>query len=300
MSLIALGEQVLNGLILSVFYALAALGLAIIFGVLKIVNFAHGELYMIGGFAYYAVAAAVGLPPPVAVLAAFVLLFVLGVALEWLLIRPVHEGKVERPDEYAIMITFGLAILLQNLMLSLFGPWTLRPPALVRGRVEIGELVVSGDRLAAAALGVVLIAGVIYLLRWTWAGKAIRAVSQDRETAAVIGVDDRLVGMLAFGLGSALAGAAGALMGPVFLVHPTMGVIPAIKAYVIVVIGGMGSVPGAIVGALLLGQVENLATVLIPDTTRAVAYKDAYGLLLLVLVLLLRPQGLFGERARRL
>jgi branched-chain amino acid transport system permease protein len=300
MSLIALGEQVLNGLVLSMFYALAALGLAIIFGVLKIVNFAHGELYMIGGFAYYAVASAVGLPPPVAVLAAFAFLFALGMAIEWLLIRPVHEGRVERPDEYAIMITFGLAILLQNLMLSLFGPWTLRPPALFRGAVEIGELIVSGDRLAAAALGLVLIAFVIYLLRWTWAGKAIRAVSQDRETAAVVGVDDRLVGMLAFGLGSALAGAAGALMGPVFLVHPTMGVIPAIKAYVVVVIGGIGSVPGAIVGALLLGQVENLATVLIPDTTRAVAYKDAYGPVLLVLVLLLRPQGLFGERTRRL
>jgi branched-chain amino acid transport system permease protein len=300
MSLIALGEQVLNGLVLSVFYALAALGLAIIFGVLKIVNFAHGELYMIGGFAYYAVASAVGLPPPIAVLTAFAFLFALGIAIEWFLIRPVHEGRVERPDEYAIMITFGLAILLQNLMLSLFGPWTLRPPALFRGAVEIGELIVSGDRLAAAALGLVLIAFVIYLLRWTWAGKAIRAVSQDRETAAVVGVDDRLVGMLAFGLGSALAGAAGALMGPVFLVHPTMGVIPAVKAYVVVVIGGMGSVPGAIVGALLLGQVENLATVLIPDTTRAVAYKDAYGLVLLVLVLLLRPQGLFGERARRL
>ena len=300
MSLIALGEQVLNGVVLSVFYALVALGLAIIFGVLKIVNFAHGELYMIGGFAYYAVASAVGLPPPVAVLAAFAFLFALGIAIERLLIRPVHEGRVERPDEYAIMIIFGLAILLQNLMLSLFGPWTLRPPALFRGAVEIGELIVSGDRLAAAALGLVLIAFVIYLLRWTWAGKAIRAVSQDRETAAVVGVDDRLVGMLAFGLGSALAGAAGALMGPVFLVHPTMGVIPAIKAYVVVVIGGMGSVPGAIVGALLLGQVENLATVLIPDTTRAVAYKDAYGLVLLVLVLLLRPQGLFGERTRRL
>jgi branched-chain amino acid transport system permease protein len=300
MSLIALGEQVLNGLVLSVFYALAALGLAIIFGVLKIVNFAHGELYMIGGFAYYAVASEVGLPPAIAVLATFAFLFALGIAIELLLIRPVHEGWVERPDEYAIMITFGLAILLQNLMLSLFGPWTLRPPALFRGAVEIGELIISGDRLAAAALGLVLIAFIIYLLRWTWAGKAIRAVSQDRETAAVVGVDDRLVGMLAFGLGSALAGAAGALMGPVFLVHPTMGVIPAIKAYVVVVIGGMGSVPGAIVGALLLGQVENLATVLIPDTTRAVAYKDAYGLVLLVLVLLLRPQGLFGERTRRL
>src|SRR5918996_6424655 len=290
MSTVALGEQVLNGLIIGAFYALAALGLSIIFGVLK----------MVGGFAYYVVAGALGLAPPLALIAAFVLLFVLGVAIEWLLIRPMHEGKVERPDEYAIMITFGLAILLQNLMLSLFGPWTRRPPALFRGAVEIGELIVSGDRLAAAALGLVLIAFVIYLLRWTWAGKAIRAVSQDRETAAVVGVDDRLVGMLAFGLGSALAGAAGALMGPVFLVHPTMGVIPAIKAYVVVVIGGMGSVPGAIVGALLLGQVENLATVLIPDTTRAVAYKDAYGLVLLVLVLLLRPQGLFGERTRRL
>lgn len=300
MSGMALFEQVINGLIIGVFYALVALGLSVIFGVLKIVNFAHGELYMIGGFAYYGVASVVGLPPPVAVLAAFALLFALGIAIEWLLIRPVHEGKVERPDEYAIMITFGLAILLQNLMLSLFGPWTLRPPALFRGGIEIGELVVGGDRLAAAGLGLVLIGCIIYLLRWTWAGKAIRAVSQDRETAAVVGVDDRLVGMLAFGLGSALAGAAGALMGPVFLVHPTMGVIPAIKAYVIVVIGGMGSVPGAIVGALLLGQVENLATVLIPDTTRALAYKDAYGLVLLVLVLLLRPQGLFGERARRL
>src|ERR687891_68323 len=283
MSTVALGEQVLNGLIIGAFYALAALGLSIIFGVLK----------MVGGFAYYVVAGALGLAPPLALIAAFVLLFLLGMAIEWLLIRPMHEGKVERPDEYAIMITFGLAILLQNLMLSLFGPWTRRPPALFRGAVEIGELIVSGDRLAAAALGLVLIAFVIYLLRWTWAGKAIRAVSQDRETAAVVGVDDRLVGMLAFGLGSALAGAAGALMGPVFLVHPTMGVIPAIKAYVVVVIGGMGSVPGAIVGALLLGQVENLATVLIPDTTRAVAYKDAYGLVLLVLVLLLRPQGLF-------
>jgi branched-chain amino acid transport system permease protein len=300
MSTVALGEQVLNGLIIGAFYALAALGLSIIFGVLKIVNFAHGEIYMVGGFAYYVVAGALGLAPPLALIAAFVLLFLLGMAIEWLLIRPMHEGKVERPDEYAIMITFGLAILLQNLMLSVFGPWTRRPPALFRGRVEVGELVVSGDRLAAAALGGLLIALLVYLLRATLAGKAIRAVSQDRETAAVVGIDDRLVGMLAFGLGSALAGAAGALMGPVFLVYPTMGVIPVIKAYVVVVLGGLGSVPGAILGALLLGQVENLATVLIPDTTRAVAYKDAYGLVLLVLVLLLRPQGLFGERTRSL
>ncbi len=295
----ALFEQVVNGLIISIFYALAALGLSLIFGVLKIVNFAQGELYMLGGFVYYVFASLLGLPPVAAVLVAFAALFIVGALVERLLIDPIHAGKVERVDEYAIMITFGLAILLQNLMLGLFGPWTKRPDAILRGRVEIGELIISGDRLAAAGVGVLLIIAVLAFIRYTWAGKAIRAVSQDRETAGVIGVDARLTGMLAFGLGGALAGAAGALIGPVFLVYPTMGVIPVIKAYVIVVLGGLGSVPGAILGAFVLGQVESLATVLIPDTTRALAYKDAYGLVLLVLVLVFRPQGLFGERTRR-
>lgn len=296
---LALVEQVINGLIISIFYALAALGLSIIFGVLKIVNFAHGELYMLGGFVYFVVASLLGLPPVVALILAFAALFLIGMAIERLLIDPVYQGKVERVDEYAIMITFGLAILLQNLMLSIFGPWTKRPEAIFHGRVEIGQLIIGGDRLAAAGVGIVVIGFVLYLLRYTWAGKAMRAVSQDRETASVVGVNAKLTGTLAFGLGSALAGTAGALIGPVFLVYPTMGVIPAIKAYVIVVLGGLGSIPGAIVGALVLGQVENLLTVLIPDTTRALAYKDAYGLLLLILVLVLRPQGLFGERVRR-
>jgi branched-chain amino acid transport system permease protein len=239
------------------------------------------------------------LPPVVAVLVACAVLFLIGMAIEHLLIDPIYRGKVERVDEYAIMITFGLAILLQNIMLGIFGPWTQRPEAIIRGRIEIGELIVSGDRLAAAGVAVVLMGLLLYVLRYTWTGKAVRAVSQDRETAAVVGVNAKLTGMLAFGMGSALAGAAGALIGPVFLVYPTMGVIPVIKAYVIVVLGGLGSIPGAILGAIILGLVENLATVLIPDTTRALAYKDAYGLILLVLVLVIRPQGLFGEKVRR-
>jgi len=300
MSWLALLEQVLNGLLIGVFYALTAVGLSLIFGVLKIVNFAHGELYMLGGFAYYVLVSLIGLPPVAALALAFAVLFAVGMLIEWLLVRPIHHGRVERADEYAIMITFGLAILLQNLMLAIFGPWTKRPEALFRGRIEIGELIVSGDRLAAAGAGVVIIAAVLYVLARTWSGKAIRAVSQDRGAAASVGIDPDRAGMFAFGLGSGLAGVAGALMGPVFLVQPTMGVIPVIKAYVIVVLGGLGSIPGAIVGALILGQVENLATVLIPDTTRALAYKDAYGLVLLVLVLLVRPHGLFGERVRSL
>lgn len=299
MSLIAWVEQIINGLVIGVFYALSAMGLAIIFGVLRIVNFAHGELYMMGGFAYYMLASFFGIPPMIAVPLAGVLLFATGMAIEKTLIRPVYQGKVDRPDEYTIMITFGLAILLQNLALALFGPWTLRPEPIFKGRIEIGELIISGDRLSAAGVGILLICIVVLILKYTWAGKAVRAVSQDRETASINGINVAQANMIALGMGAALAAMAGALMGPVFLVYSSMGLIPAIKAYIIVVLGGLGSLPGAILGALILGVTENLATVLIPDTTRALAYKDAYGLVLLVLVLLFRPQGMFGEKLRR-
>ena len=299
MSFIALSEQIINGLVIGVFYALSAMGLAIIFGVLRIVNFAHGELYMMGGFAYYMLVSFLGVPPIISVPVAGVMLFVTGMLIEKILIQPIYRGQVERADEYTIMITFGLAILLQNLALALFGPWTLRPASIFRGRVEIGELIISGDRLSAAVVGIVIICAVVLVLKYSWAGKAIRAVSQDRETAAVNGINVGRANMIAMGLGAALAAMAGALMGPGFLVHSSMGLIPAIKAYIIVVLGGLGSLPGAILGALILGVSENMATVLIPDTTRALAYKDAYGLILLVLVLLFRPQGMFGERLRR-
>jgi branched-chain amino acid transport system permease protein len=299
MGLIEIGEQALNGLIISTFYALTALGLAVIFGVLRIVNFAHGELYMLGGYVGYLFVTVLGLPPVVGVVAAAAALLIFGGLIEWTLIRPIHEGKVDRPDEYAIIITFGLSVLLLNLANSVFGPWPQRPAPIYRGRVELGELIVSGDRLAAAAAAMVLIIGTIVVLRYTWIGRAVRAVSQDRAAAETFGVDINRTSMLAFGVGAALAGAAGALIGPVFNVTPPMGIVPSIKAYIVVVLGGLGSIPGAIVGALILGQVESFATVLIPDTTRALAYKDAYGLAVLTAVLLLRPQGLFGRKERR-
>ena len=299
MSLVAILEQAANGLIVSSFYALAALGLAIIFGVLRIVNFAHGELYMLGGYTYFLAVTTLGLPPVFGVVVAALALMIIGALIEWLLIRPVHDGRADRPDEYAIMITFALSILLLNLANSLFGPWPRRPEPLFRGRVEIGELIISGDRLAAAGLAILLITALLLALRYTWAGRAVRAVSQNREAASIFGINVTNVGMIAFALGAALAGLAGALMGPVFNVTPPMGVIPVIKAYVIVVLGGLGSIPGAIIGALILGQVETFSMILIPDPSRALAYKDAYGLVLLVVILLVRPQGLFGTRERR-
>lgn len=299
MSLLAIFEQALNGLIVSSFYALAALGLAIIFGVLRVVNFAHGEFYMLGGYAYFMALSALGLPPVAGLLVAAAALAAMGAIVEWMLIRPVYDGRADRPEEYSIMITFALSILLLNLANSLFGPWPRRPEPLFRGRIEVGELIVSGDRLAAAGVAVVLITALLVGLRYTWTGRAVRAVSQNREAAEIFGISVTRVGMLAFAAGAALAGLAGALMGPVFNVVPAMGVIPVIKAYVIVVLGGLGSIPGAIVGAIILGQVESFATILIPDPSRALAYKDAYGLVLLIGVLLLRPQGLLGTKDRR-
>ncbi|HEY9549371.1 MAG TPA: branched-chain amino acid ABC transporter permease [Kiloniellaceae bacterium] len=297
--MLAISEQALNGLIISTLYALTALGLSIIFGVLRIVNFAHGEIYMLGGYVYYCAAGLLGLPPVIAVASAALVLMAAGAAIERGLIRPVHQGKVDRPDEYAIMITFALSVFLLNFANSVFGPWPQRPAPLFRGRVEIGELILSGDRLAAAGAGAVLILLTILALRYTWMGRAVRAISQDRSAAETFGVDVSRYSMMAFGIGTALAGAAGALIGPVFNVTPIMGVIPVVKAYIIVVLGGLGSIPGAIVGALILGQIESFATILIPDTSRALAYKDAYGLAVLVLVLLVRPQGLFGKPERR-
>jgi len=299
MSFAAIGELAVSGLIIGILYALLALGIALIFGVLKIVNFAHGEFYMLGGYAGYVAVSVLGVPPAVSVLVGMAVVFVVGVVVERALIRPIHLGKVDRADEYAIMITFALSVLLLNLMLSIFGPWPQRPPAILAGVFELGPMLIPGDRLAAALVGLGIILAFMAVLRWSWVGMAVRAVSQDRGAAQAFGIDIDRVSTVAFAAGAALAGAAGALIGPVFNVVPQMGLTFAIKAYVIVVLGGMGSTGGAILGALILGQVESFAPILVPDPARGMAYRDAYGLLVLILVLLVRPQGLFGRKERR-
>lgn len=299
MTMVVIAEQALNGLIISTFYALIALGIALIFGVLRVVNFAHGEFYMLGGYVCYVASTVLGLPPIAGVICAMIVLTAIGIIVERTLIKPIHSGKIDRPEEYSIIITFALSILLLNLANSIFGPFPQRPPPVIRGVFQFGELIIPGDRLSASIIGLVLIVGLLAVLRYTWIGKSVRAVSQDRSAAETFGINVGRVSMLAFGAGAALAGAAGALMGPVFNVIPAMGAMPAIKAYIIVVLGGLGSIPGAIVGAVILGQVEVFASVLIPDANRALAYKDAYGLIVLIVVLLIRPQGLFGKAERR-
>lgn len=289
-----------NGLVIGLIYALTAAGLTLVFSVLKVVNFGHGALYMLGGYASYYIISWLGVPPLIGVVGAMVALFVFGVLFERLVIQPMYTDKVERKDEYAIIVTFGLTILLTNLAIVVFGPFSKSPPPFMSGALVYGPLILPYDRLIAAIVAVVLLVGLMLFLKHTALGQALDAVSQNRESAAVIGINPHRMYTVAFGLGSALAGGAGALIAPIFALSPSMGDLPAVQAFIIIVLGGMGSVGGSIVGGILLGLVQGLGVGYLPDPSRALAYTQAFGALLLIVTLLLRPTGLFGRSHLRL
>ncbi len=292
--------QALNGLIIGLLYALIAIGLSLIFSVLKLVNFAHGECYMIGSFVSYYLSTLFGVNPILAVFLSMAIVFLIGVTIQYLFLRPLYTGAVERKDEYAILITFGIGIFLQNLAMSVFGPWTKKSPDFISGISAMGFLTVDNNRLVVSAVAIVIMVGLLLVIGKTFIGKALQAVSQDRDAAAMVGINPHRMNLLAFGIGVALAGGAGSLIGPIFLISPMMGILPGIKSFVIIVLGGMGSIRGAIIGSLLLGEIESLGSVFFLDPTRGLAYKNAFGVLLLAIVLLLKPTGLFGEKHVRM
>lgn len=290
---------VISGLITGIYYAMMALGLTIIFGVLRIVNFAHGEFYMIGGFAYVLLYHVLGVPVWAALPSAILAGAALGWIVEKLLIRPVYadfgswrHGR----DEYAIIVTFGLGLFLVSLMTKLVGPWSLQGPRLVNGApLVFAGLRLLPNQLATLSIAVICLAAVLVFLNYTLWGKQIRAVAQNRTCAAIMGVDVGSVSTMVFALAGGLAALAGALLSNSISPTPDIGAFPAIKSYVVIVLGGLGSPLGALVGALLLGVVETLGAFYVSSV-----YRDTYGLALLVLFLLVRPNGLFGEVRREI
>lgn len=290
-------DLLLNGIIMGVFYALMAVGLSLIFGVLRIVNFAHGEFYMLGAYAYTLPALALGLSPWLTLPFAFVFGGIIGIVVERLLIRPLYAGYGQWGfvrDEYAVIVTFGLALLLVNLVDKVVGPYAFRGPGLVAAaRVEIGPIMASGHRLVAAGLALVVLAAATLAVRYSYWGKQIQAVAQNRLGASLAGIDTARASSIVFGLSGGLAALAGALLSPIINPTPDVGAFPGVKAYVIIVLGGMGSIPGALVASLALGVLESLGAVYL-----SYDYRDTYGLMILILCLLVRPQGLFGQRGR--
>jgi branched-chain amino acid transport system permease protein len=290
-------DLLVNGLIFGLFYALMAVGLAMIFGVLKVVNFAHGEFYMIGAYAYVLISLKLGVSPWIALpIAAGA-----GAALGWLveksLMRPLYAGYGSwsiMKDEYAVVVTFGLSLLLINLVDKIVGPYPYRGPALIEtARFSFGPVMLNGQKLIAAGISLTLLIGLALFIKRSLWGRQIQAVAQNRLGASLAGIDATRTTSLIFAISGLLAALSGALLAPIINPAPDVGAFPAIKSYVIVVLGGMGSIWGGMAAALLLGVLESFFAVYVSYN-----YRDAFGLLILVLVLLFRPQGLFGEKGR--
>jgi branched-chain amino acid transport system permease protein len=282
-----LALSITNGLVIGMIYALTALGVSLVVGIMNVVNFAHGEFYILAGYFSYLLAHTLGINPLAAMAVAVGAVFLLGVLVEVTLIRPTYGD-----DLYSLILTFILSIVFQSAFLLVFGPYPNKPPNWVQGATHVFGLFFYGNqRLAALFAGMVLIALFFAMLKLTWFGRVIRAASQDREMAELNGINTRRLNMLSFGLGCALAAAAGVILAPVFPVTPSAGVPIALTSFVCVVLGGMGSMWGCVAGGLVLGLVENLGAAFI-----STGYKHLFMFLILILVLLVRPAGLFGRR----
>ena len=287
-------QYLLSGIVIGIIYSLMALGITFIYGIMKMINWSMGEFYMIGSYVQYALLASVlgwdrwYLALPLAMAS----VFVLGLIVQRFLLRPMYLGGIERRDEYATIITIALMVLFRNLAIVLGGPNQYSPKDYARPMTLL-TLPISGNRMVALVGTLVLLVLFYVLTRRTWLGRAFRGAAQNRVGIQTAGVDVLRLDMLAFGVGVALAAAAGALLAPDFLVYPENGAISTFKGFEIIVIGGLGSIMGSVVGGLLLGVIEALGSVFLSP-----AYKDLYGFVLLIALLVVRPTGLFGERER--
>jgi branched-chain amino acid transport system permease protein len=282
-------EQIFNGLVSGAIYALMASGLSLIWGTLKMLNFAHGEFYMLGGFGVYFALLLGGLPPLVAVPLAMVGAAVVGMLLERLVIHPL----LDKPgwDVSPIIATLGVSILLQNLALHLWGERFKNIPYYIEGGVNLLGIRMAWQRVLIVAVTVVVIAVVVAALKRSRWGMALRATAQDRDAAVLAGIDVYAVYLWTIGLTAALAALAAAMLAPIYSVNPWMGTALLLKAFIVCVLGGLGSLEGAILGGVLLGTAESL-TVLLWSSE----WKDVVAFVLLILVLWVRPAGLMGTR----
>jgi len=280
-------QQLLNGIVSGSIYTLMALGLTMIFGILDITNFAHGEFYMLGAFFAVICSKALGLSFFPSMIVSMAMVAVLGVIFERAAFRPLRKSSPVN-----VMVgSLGLSILVQNSALLLWGadPQRLETPYLDL-IINFWGLQSTAQRLLVIVIAILMILVLTFVIKKTRFGKAMRACAQDMEAAEWVGVNINRIAMGTFAIGSALAAAAGALVGPIFLVYPTMGLVPVLKSFVVVIFGGMGNVPGAILGGYVIGITENIATGFISP-----AYKDAIAFVMMIVILVIRPSGIFGR-----
>jgi branched-chain amino acid transport system permease protein len=283
-------DQILNvlvfGLLLGGIYALVSIGLNLIFGVVRIVNFAQGELVMFGMYGSYFAYAQFGMSPYVSVLLVAPLVGLLGVLIQRLVIQPLHNES-----NMQIFATFGLLMLFQNIMLAVSKGQALSVSGQVgAGVLTVGDMRISGARLVTLAAVTLITIGLHLFLSRTMAGKSIRAVTQDKRAARVMGINVERTFLITFGIGAALTGMAGALLTPIYSITPAVGGNFILAAFAVVVLGGLGSVWGTYIGGLVVGVVEAFAGYYIDP-----ALKNAIWFIIFIVVLIVRPSGLMGQ-----
>lgn len=281
------GQVIISGLLAGALYSMVALGLALIFGVMRVINIAHGTFLMLGAYTTFWWSQLLGINPYLSLLASMPLMFLLGVLLQRTLVTRV----VNAPELSSLLLTFGISIALVNLAQLAFTS-DLRSVEYLTGAWLVGPIALSKSRVISFAFAVAITLFAFWFLQKTKLGKAIRATSQSSEVALVCGINVQRIHLYSFGIASALAAAGGSLVAVMIAIQPEMGQVYTFKSFLVIVLGGAGNLPGALLGGMLLGLVEQLASLfLTTQLSEAVAY------VLLVLVLLLRPAGLLGGRS---
>lgn len=284
-----LAHQLANGLVLGSIYALCALGFTLIFGVARIINFAYGELLMLGAFVTLTLMEHSGLGFFVALPTAMLVMAAVSVLVYVVTVRPVMHGSPLR----ALLVTTGVLYVFREIAIFTWGTTPRQMDMGFDGAFEFGDIILTHQRLVAVAVMLVLVSTLYLILYRMKIGKALRAVAQNRAGAEAIGLNIDRVVSFAFAVSGAMACAAGALIGALYATEPNMGSAPLLKSFVIVIFGGLGSVPGAIAGGLAIGLVETFAGAYI-----SYAFKDVFTFLIMIAVLLFRPAGLLGKQGR--
>ena len=269
-------------------YVLLATGLNLIFGVMKLVNFAHGELLMIGAYMGFSVMVSLGVNAYIAVFLSMGIVALIGIAVERLCFRRVLGA--DKLNE--IFVSLGLILIFDNVAVLLWGEKSKRLISPFENMsLTLGEVSISYDWLIAVLFVVVILIALLFLIKKTKIGMAMRATSQKSQTSMLMGINIERIYIFTFALGAALAGAAGVLYGIIFPFNPYIGALPTIKAFAIIILGGLGSIPGAIIGGLLYGIAEQTAVISLGGI-----WRNAVAFSVLIIVLVLRPKGLFGEK----
>lgn len=282
-------QQLVNGIIVGSMYALMASGLSLIWGTMKMLNFAHGEFYMLGGYFMFMLNVLSGVNVVIALLISVILTFIIGVIMERLVIR--HLLGKPGWDVSHLIATFGISIFLQNIALSIWGERFKNIPYYLDGNISLLGINLSYHRLL-----ILIVAVIVFILFWAFLkysrfGNALRATSQDREAATIYGINTNIVYIIAIGLSVALASVAATMLSPVYAVSPWMGQTPLIKALTVVVLGGLGSLTGAIIGGVGLGILEAFGILVLSSE-----WQNVIAFAVLILVLWVRPSGLFGAK----